>query len=92
MESGRAADGAAVQSDEPGGIAIEARGLTRRFGKRTALAALDLDIPANQTFGLMGANGAGKTTFIRLVPGFLPPDAASIRVRGYPPPPAPRRL
>ena len=92
MESGRAADGAAVQSDEPGGIAIEARGLTRRFGKRTALAALDLDIPANETFGLMGANGAGKTTFIRLVTGFLLPDDGSIRVGGYSPTRDPREV
>ena len=80
------------QRCEPGGIAIEARGLTRRFGKRTALAALDLDIPANQTFGLMGANGAGKTTFIRLVTGFLLPDDGSIHVGGYSPTRDPRAV
>ncbi|MBW2399498.1 MAG: ABC transporter ATP-binding protein [Deltaproteobacteria bacterium] len=92
MESERADGGAPAQRDEPGGIAIEARGLTRRFGKRTALDALDLDIPANQTFGLMGANGAGKTTFIRLVTGFLLPDDGSILVGGYSPTRDPRAV
>jgi ABC-2 type transport system ATP-binding protein len=77
---------------EPEGIAIEARGLTRRFGSRTALDALDLDIPANQTFGLMGANGAGKTTFIRLVTGFLLPDDGRILVGGSSPTREPRRV
>jgi ABC-2 type transport system ATP-binding protein len=92
MESERADGGAAAERSEPGGIAIEARGLTRRFGKHTALAALDLDIPANQTFGLMGANGAGKTTFIRLVTGFLLPDEGSIRVAGFSPTRDPRAV
>jgi len=64
---------------------IRARGLTRRFGHRVALDALDLEIPANQTFALMGANGAGKTTFIRLVTGFLLPSAGDVRVDGISP-------
>jgi ABC-2 type transport system ATP-binding protein len=92
MESERAGGGASAQRSEPSGIAIEARGLTRRFGKRTALAALDLDIPANRTFGLMGANGAGKTTFIRLVTGFLLPDEGSIHVGGFSPTRDPRAV
>jgi len=67
------------------GVTIEARGLTRQFGRHIALDRLDLTIPPNQTFGLMGANGAGKTTFIRLVTGFLLPSAGEIRVNGLSP-------
>ncbi len=69
----------------PGPLAIEARGLTRRFGPHVALDALDLQIPAGQTFGLLGANGAGKTTFIRLVTGVLLPSAGSVLVDGVSP-------
>jgi ABC-2 type transport system ATP-binding protein len=66
-------------------VAIRARGLCRRFGSHLALDALDLDVPARETFGLLGANGAGKTTFIRLVTGFLLPSAGSIEVEGRSP-------
>jgi ABC-2 type transport system ATP-binding protein len=65
--------------------AIEARGLTRRFGDHAAVDALDLAIPKNTTFGLLGANGAGKTTFIRMVTGFLLPSAGSVSVLGRSP-------
>lgn len=85
MASEHAAGRASAPSPAPDGIAIEARGLTRRFGGHTALDALDLDIPANQTFGLMGANGAGKTTFIRLVTGFLIPSAGTLSIDGLSP-------
>jgi ABC-2 type transport system ATP-binding protein len=68
-----------------GGAAIEARGLTRRFGRHLALDGVDLRIAAGETFGLLGANGAGKTTFIRLVTGFLLPSAGSVVVDGVSP-------
>jgi ABC-2 type transport system ATP-binding protein len=72
---------------EPGAAepAIEARGLTRRFGPHTAVDGLDLVIPARSSFGLLGANGAGKTTFIRMVAGFLLPSEGSVRVEGLSP-------
>ncbi|MBW2268834.1 MAG: ABC transporter ATP-binding protein [Deltaproteobacteria bacterium] len=66
-------------------LAIRCRGLTRRFGPHVAVDGLDLDIPACRSFGLLGANGAGKTTFIRLVTGFLLPSAGSIEVFGVSP-------
>lgn len=65
--------------------AIRARGLTRRFGPHTALDALDLEVPAGGAFGLLGANGAGKTTFIRMVTGYLLPSAGDIEVSGVSP-------
>ena len=74
------------------GVGVEARDLTRRFGGRTALDHLTLSIPPNQTFGLMGANGAGKTTFIRLVTGYLLPSAGSVTVGGISPTANPRAV
>ncbi|MDX1648805.1 MAG: ABC transporter ATP-binding protein [Myxococcota bacterium] len=68
-----------------GGVAIEARGLGRRFGDHVALADLDLDVEPGEAFGLLGANGAGKTTFIRLVTGFLLPSSGSLHVDGLSP-------
>jgi ABC-2 type transport system ATP-binding protein len=64
---------------------IEAIGLSRRFGAHPALDALDLRIPRNDSFGLLGANGAGKTTFVRLVAGVLLPSGGELRVLGRSP-------
>jgi len=67
------------------GAAIDATALTRRFGARVALADIELQIAAGESFGLLGANGAGKTTFIRLLTGYLVPSSGSIRVDGFSP-------
>jgi ABC-type multidrug transport system ATPase subunit len=45
-------------------VAIRVEGLTKRFGTVTALAGIDLEVPARTVFGLLGPNGAGKTTAI----------------------------
>ena len=74
------------------GARVEARALSRRFGEHVALDALDLDIEAGETFGLLGANGAGKTTFIRLVTGYLLPTGGSVRVDGISPAGDPRAV
>ena len=68
-----------------GGSAVEARELTRRFGARVAVDGVTLRVEPGETFGLLGANGAGKTTFIRLVTGYLLPSAGSVRVDGLSP-------
>jgi ABC-2 type transport system ATP-binding protein len=67
------------------GARVEAKDLTRRFGARVALAGVTLAIEPGETFGLLGANGAGKTTFIRLVTGYLLPSGGDIRVDGHSP-------
>jgi ABC-2 type transport system ATP-binding protein len=72
--------------------AIEAMRLTRRFGDHVAVRDLDLRIPARTTYGLLGANGAGKTTFIRMVTGFLLPSSGSVRVHGLSPAAEPARV
>jgi ABC-type multidrug transport system ATPase subunit len=65
-----------------GSLAIETRGLTRRFGPLTAVEALDLQVPAGCLCGFLGPNGAGKTTTIRLLLGLLKPSAGSILLHG----------
>ena len=67
------------------GVAVEAEALVRRFGARVALAGVDLRIAPGESFGLLGANGAGKTTFIRLVTGFLVPTSGQVTVDGISP-------
>lgn len=50
-----------------GDLAIETRGLSKRFGDVTAVDALDLSIRRGELFALLGVNGAGKTTTIRML-------------------------
>jgi ABC-2 type transport system ATP-binding protein len=76
---------APVARPEARGAAVEAVGLVRRFGTRAALDGVDLAIAPGEPFGLLGANGAGKTTFIRLVTGYLVPSAGRITVDGLSP-------
>lgn len=67
------------------GARVEARGLVRRFGDRIALDDLSLAIEPGEALALLGANGAGKTTFIRLVTGWLLPSAGTVTVDGLSP-------
>jgi ABC-2 type transport system ATP-binding protein len=61
---------------------LEARGLTKRYGKTQALAGLDLVVNPGRVVALLGPNGAGKTTFVRAVATLLRPDAGTLRVDG----------
>jgi ABC-2 type transport system ATP-binding protein len=61
---------------------LEARGLTKRFGRTQALAGLDLVASPGRLVALLGPNGAGKTTFIRAVATLLRPDAGTLSVAG----------
>ena len=66
-----------------GDRSIEVDGLTRRFGTFTAVDAISFDVAQGEVFGFLGANGAGKTTAIRMLIGLLAPTAGSARVAGY---------
>ena len=63
--------------------AIVARGLTRRFGRVTAVDGVDLDIPRARIYGFLGPNGSGKSTTIRMLCGLLRPSAGSVHVLGH---------
>ena len=61
---------------------LEAKGLTRLFGAVVAASNIDVEIERDTVVGLIGGNGAGKTTFINLVTGYLKPTSGSIRFEG----------
>ncbi len=63
--------------------AIRSQGLRRAFGRLTAVAGLDLEVAGGEIFGLVGPDGAGKTTTIRMLTGVLPPTAGSAEVAGF---------
>ena len=65
--------------------AIEFSGVVKKYGTTTALDAVTLDVRRGEMFGLIGSDGAGKTTTIRLMCGLLRADAGSIRVLGHDP-------
>jgi ABC-2 type transport system ATP-binding protein len=65
-------------------VAIETTGLTRRFGKITAVQELNLKVHSGSLFGLIGPNGAGKTTTLRMLAGLLEPSSGEITLHGQP--------
>jgi ABC-2 type transport system ATP-binding protein len=84
MPAGGAHRQAALVTTSPSPLAIETRGLTKRFGSRTAVADVNLTVPAGCAFGFLGHNGAGKTTVIRLLTGLTRPDSGTIAIGGRP--------
>ena len=60
-----------------GQIAIEAQGLTKLFGDVRAVDGLDLRVPVGTVFSLLGPNGSGKTTTVRMLATLLKPDGGS---------------
>jgi len=67
----------------PNGLAIDVRGMTKRFGNRTVVDQIDLQVRSGEIFGFLGPNGSGKTTFIRMLCGLLRADAGSGTCLGY---------
>jgi len=64
-------------------LAIEAHGLTKRFGSTQALAGIDLEVEQGTILGVLGPNGAGKTTAVRILATLIAPDSGTARVAGY---------
>jgi ABC-2 type transport system ATP-binding protein len=67
----------------PTSTAVSIRGLRKVFGARTAVEGLDLEIATGEVFGLLGPNGSGKTTTIRMLCGLMTPTAGSASVVGF---------
>ncbi len=63
-------------------LAIEARGLVKRFDGFTAVDGIDLSVPEGAIYGILGPNGAGKTTTLRMLLGIIDPDEGVRRVLG----------
>lgn len=63
-------------------LAIETRGLTKRFGHQTAVDGIDLSVPRGAVFGFLGPNGSGKTTSIRMLLGLAAATSGDIAVLG----------
>jgi len=65
-----------------GGEIIRADGISKRFGAMLAVDRVDYRLHANEVAGIIGSNGAGKTTFFNLLTGYYTPDAGTIRYKG----------
>ena len=63
-------------------LAVEAHGLTRRFGNVTAVDGAELAIPRARIYGFLGPNGSGKSTTLRMLCGLIRPTSGTIRVLG----------
>ena len=64
--------------------AMAARGISKSFGRRRVLSGLDLEVAAGELVAVVGENGTGKTTLLRILAGDLRPDAGSITIAGRP--------
>ena len=69
-----------IQNKEP---IIQVRNLVKKFGKFVADDNLTFDVYPGEIFGFLGANGAGKTTAIRMICGLLEPTSGQLKVAGY---------
>jgi heme ABC exporter ATP-binding subunit CcmA len=63
-------------------VDVELEGVSRHFGPLSALAGIDLSLPAGTSVALMGANGAGKTTLLRVIAGLVAPTTGIVRIGG----------
>lgn len=72
-----------MSAGAPSAVAVEARGLSRRYGRTWALSGVNFAVPAGQVTLLAGHNGSGKSTLLRVIAGALRPDRGTLRVHGY---------
>ena len=72
-----------AEAPTPVPAAVRAESLTRRFGDFIAVDSIDFSVSPGEVFGFLGANGAGKTTAIRMLTGLLEPTSGTARVAGH---------
>jgi ABC-type multidrug transport system ATPase subunit len=65
-----------------GPVRLDARGITKRYGRRPVLRDVNLTVRSGQIAAVVGANGCGKTTLLRICAGLISPDAGTVTVRG----------
>src|SRR3954467_14721462 len=63
-------------------LAVDATGVTKRYGELTAVDAVTMQVEQGEVYGVLGPNGAGKTTLLRMLFGLIRPDAGTIRLLG----------
>jgi beta-exotoxin I transport system ATP-binding protein len=72
-----------VESNTSALSAVSIRGITKRYGKLTAVSRLDLDVNQGEILGFLGLNGAGKTTTIRILLDLLRPSSGKASILGH---------
>ena len=71
---------------------LSCRNLSKNFGYHSALSGVNMDIPRGRIIGLLGPNGSGKTTFMKLANGLLVPSEGEIIIGGYHPGPETKKI
>lgn len=71
---------------------LVAEAISKRYGGAQALNGVDLTLRTGEVHGLVGANGAGKSTFIKILAGLVQPDSGRVRIDGVPIGPSTRRM
>jgi len=72
-----------LSNDAPARPIVSIHGISKAFGRRLAVDAVSFDVPAGSIFGLLGHNGAGKSTVIGMLLGQIIPDAGTIQIDGH---------
>ena len=74
--------GRASVTGKAGRVRLDARYITKRYGRSTVLDRVDLTVRAGEVAAIIGANGSGKTTLLRICAGLVSPDHGEVRVHG----------
>jgi ABC-2 type transport system ATP-binding protein len=71
---------------------LKCENLTKRYGYKTALDSINLNIDRGRIIGLLGPNGSGKTTLIKLINGLLSPSEGALTINGFEPGPETKKI
>jgi ABC-2 type transport system ATP-binding protein len=72
-----------IEKMNPSDFVIDVQGITKRFGNRTVVNNIPMQVRRGEIYGFLGPNGSGKTTFLRMLCGLLKPDGGSGRCLGF---------